>query len=215
MERSVKTTGGRLAYNKMWESLKLCSLVRLFVCLVFYLETSLSVSHFGSTGAFDYNERSSEIQRRDIPQRKGIVCSFLGLLCLILPGLATRDRCEATATDSVTALLYPLPSPSMGPVGFEQSSAWPCCSSSLDLKNCGMSLLLWQLPRASLSREKQHRTRGGSPSLYLERFLQGFWEKCENFKKEVPRAWWPPFHTWESARCIQMPWLFPQEEVLK
>lgn len=60
MERSVKTTGGRLAYNKMEESLKPCFLVRLFVYLLSYLEVSRSLSHFGSAEAFVYKDRSSE-----------------------------------------------------------------------------------------------------------------------------------------------------------
>lgn len=114
MERSVKTTGGRLAYNEMGESLKLCSSVRLFVYLLSYLEASPSLSHFGNTGAFDFKDRSSEIQRRDIPQRRGIACSFLGPPCLTLPGSASHDRWEATATESVTALLYPFLLPPWG-----------------------------------------------------------------------------------------------------
>lgn len=56
-------------------------------------------------------------------QRRGVVYSFLRLLGLILPGLTTRGKCEAAAADSVTALLYPLSAPSVGPVGFEQSPA--------------------------------------------------------------------------------------------
>lgn len=50
----------------MGESSKLFFLVRLFVYLLFYCEASPSFSHFESTGAFDYKDRSSE--KRDSMQ---------------------------------------------------------------------------------------------------------------------------------------------------
>lgn len=74
-------------------------LVRLFVYLLSYLEACPSLSHFGSAEAFDYRDRSSE--------KRGSML-ILGVLCLILPGSATRARSEATAS------LRDSPAPSLG-----------------------------------------------------------------------------------------------------